>query len=76
MGEAETNKKLKIQGTIFVLISAILFSLGGILIKKIPWSPEAINGIRSIPAFFVILLYMKSIKHKFKFNKTVLKFTK
>lgn len=72
MQEIAIDKKMKMRGTILVLISAILFSLGGILIKKIPWSPEAINGIRSIPAFIVILIYMKSIGHKFKFNKTVL----
>lgn len=72
MDDTGIDKKLRMRGTIFVLISAILFSLGGILIKKIPWSPEAINGIRSIPAFLVIFIYMKSIGHKFKFNKTVL----
>lgn len=64
--------KKKLKGTIFVLISAILFSLGGILIKKIPWSPEAINGMRSIPAFFVILMYMKLTHRKFKVNKIIL----
>ena len=71
MSDTEINKKLKTKATIYVLISAIFFSLGGILIKEIPWSPEAINGIRSIPAFVVIYIYMKCIGHKFKFNKTV-----
>ncbi|MGP1570231.1 MAG: DMT family transporter [Eubacteriales bacterium] len=72
MENFEINKKLRMQGTVLVLISAIFFSLGGILIKKIPWSPEAINAIRSIPAFIVIYLYMKWLGHKVKFNRTVL----
>lgn len=60
------------KGTIYVLISAILFSLGGVLIKMIPWSPLSIQGGRSIFSFFVIAIYMFLTKQKFTINKSVL----
>lgn len=36
------------SGTFFVLLSAVTFSLAGILYKIIDWSPVTINGVRSI----------------------------
>lgn len=61
-----------IKGTIYVLMSAICFSLGGVLIKSIPWSSMSIQGIRSIFAFVVIGVYMLWTHHKFVCNKTVI----
>ena len=64
--------KKSVQGTIYILLSAICFSLGGVLIKMIPWSPITIQGTRSIFAFLVIGGYMILTKRKFKLNKSVL----
>ncbi len=62
----------RVKGIIFVLLSAVCFSTGGVLIKLIPWGSVTIQGIRSIFAFFVIALYMAACRHKFVCNKTVL----
>lgn len=60
------------KGTIYVLLSAVCFSTGGVLIKSIPWSPITIQGIRSIFSFMLIASYMVITKRKFVWNKTVL----
>lgn len=64
-------KKINI-GMVYVLISAVLFSLGGVLIKKITWSPITINGIRNIFAFMVMALYIIKKRHKVVINKVVI----
>ena len=47
---------MKNRGTFYVLISAIFFSIGGVLIKLIPWGSLAINGMRSIIAIVVLII--------------------
>ncbi len=64
--------KTSIKGTIFVLFSAICFSLGGVLIKSIPWSSVTIQGIRSIFSSLVIGGFMLMRHQRFVVNKTVL----
>lgn len=64
--------KKSLQGTIYVLLSALCFSLGGVLIKMIPWSPMTIQGARSVFAFLVIGGYMILQKRKFRLNISVL----
>jgi drug/metabolite transporter (DMT)-like permease len=63
--------KEKCMGTIYVLLSAICFSLGGVLIKSIPWSSVTIQGMRSLFAFLVVGIYMVLMHHRFVWNKTV-----
>lgn len=60
-----------LRGTVFVLLSAICFSTGGVLIKLIPWSSMTIQGIRSIFSIFVVGGYMLLRRQKFVWNKTV-----
>ena len=60
-GNKTTNKTM---GTVYVLLSAVVFSMAGILVKKIPWSSLTINATRSIFAFAVIFLYTRVTKHK------------
>jgi len=62
----------KIAGTIYVFVSAILFALGGLLIKLIPWGPITIQGGRSIFSLIVIGLYMFVKKRKLVINKSVI----
>lgn len=59
----------KTKGNLYILITAILWSIGGVLIKYIPMSAIAINGSRSIIAFVFFWIYRKSIK--IKINKTI-----
>lgn len=60
------------SGVFFVLLSAVTFSLAGILIKIIDWSPVTINGVRSIFAAAVMFIFMKATGHKIRANKTVI----
>lgn len=55
-----------------VLLSAVMFSFGGLFIKLIPWQPLSINSARNIIAVVITAVYMKASGHKFVFNKTVL----
>lgn len=60
------------SGYIYIILSAVFFALGGLLIKVNSWSSMTINGMRGLIAFFMIWADMKFTKHKFKFNKQVL----
>ncbi len=66
-----TNKE-RFLGTFYIFMSAVLFSLAGILIKLISWSSLSINGVRNLFAFLVMAIYLKKIHHKIKMNKAVL----
>ena len=59
-------------GTIFVAISAVLYSIGGLCIKVIPWSGMAINGGRTAIALVVIGFYLVLVKHPLRFNRWIL----
>jgi drug/metabolite transporter (DMT)-like permease len=65
------KKEIQNIGNLFILASAILFSLAGVLIKMISWSPITINGMRNIFAFIVMLIYLKKTVHKIVINKIV-----
>ncbi len=59
----------KNKGLIYVLISALLFSTGGLLIKLCTWSPITINGTRSIIAALFMFIVLKKSKHVFVVNR-------
>lgn len=59
-------------GLICILLSAVFFALGGLLIKLNTWSALTINGVRCFFAFFVMLIYMRATNHRFKVNRTVI----
>ena len=50
------SRKLAI---LFLIITGVLWSTGGLLIKLIPWSPMSIAGIRSGLSALIIYLYSK-----------------
>ena len=66
------QQKRTSEGIFFVLTAAALFSLGGLCIKMVPWSPLAINGARSLISVMVLAIYLKQIKHKLMVNPAVL----
>lgn len=61
----------KQNGTLFVFAAAILYSIGGLCIKVIPWSGMAINGGRTAIALVVIGLYLILTKHPLRMNRWV-----
>ena len=63
--------KTEKSGTIYVFIAAVLFSVGGLCFKFIPWHALAINSARNILSIFIIGLFVLISKHKLKFNRTV-----
>ena len=67
-----TMKSKNTNGIFLVLIAAALFSMGGLCIKMVPWSPLAINGARSLISVMVLAAYLKIIKHKIVINPAVL----
>lgn len=60
------------QATFFVLLSSLFFALGGLFFKIIPWGALAIGSARSILAAICIFLFLKTRKHKFTVNPTVI----
>ena len=60
------------KGILYVLIAAVLFSIGGLCIKLVPWSPLAINGARNLLSSIMIGIYMKTTRHKIVINPAVL----
>lgn len=66
------NSTKKLYGTITMVGASLCFSLGGLLIKIIPWSPFAINGVRNLIAACVIGLYVLVTHHRLKWNPTVM----
>lgn len=55
----------KNKGNFYILLTAFLWSTGGLLIKYIPGNPVAINGARSLIALLFFFCYKRSIRIKF-----------
>ena len=66
------KKENNLLGILMMSGAAMCFSLGGLLIKMIPWNPLAINGARNLIACCMIGVFIKCTHHKMKFNPTVL----
>lgn len=54
----------KNKGNLYILLTALLWSTGGLLIKFIPGSAVAINGARSLIAFLFFCIYRKTVRVK------------
>ena len=54
---------MKIKGTVYIVITAILFSIEG-RVLLVPWSPMAINSARNIISVIIIGIYLIKTKHK------------
>ena len=55
-----------------MLVTAILWSLGGVLVKSVPWNPLAIAGVRSVVAALVVGAYMALRRIPFLVNRKTL----
>jgi drug/metabolite transporter (DMT)-like permease len=69
---APSANHTRLLGTAAMLAASFCFSLGGLLIKLIPWNPLAINGARNLIACSVIGFYILATRHRLKINFTVL----
>ena len=45
-------------GTICIFLAAVLYSIGGLCMKVIPWSGLSINGARTGIALVVLVIYL------------------
>lgn len=60
-------KSERTRAILLLVITAILWSLGGVLIKSIKWNPVAIAGMRSGIAAIVLLIVLKKPKITWSF---------
>ena len=60
------------RGTLCVFLAAVLYSIGGLCIKLIPWGGMAVNGGRTAIALLVIGAYLKLTHHRPRMNQWVL----
>lgn len=69
MGEKITKKRPAWSYPLLNLMCAIFFSLGGTLVKLVPWSAMSISGGRGFTAAILLIIYMKLRRHKFVLNR-------
>ena len=60
------------RGPLLCFCAAVLYSLGGLCIKVIPWSGLAINGARNLVALAVVGGYLLFSRHRLRLNRWVL----
>ena len=58
-------------GTICIFLAAVLYSIGGLCMKVIPWSGLSINGARTGIALIVLAIYLAVIRHPLRMNRWV-----
>lgn len=59
------------KGLLFIFFAAVCFSIGGLLIKMIPWNAMSINGWRCGISVCILLLFAKLSHPKLKLTKGV-----
>jgi drug/metabolite transporter (DMT)-like permease len=62
----------KNRAPLCMLAAAVLFSLGGMLFKLVPWNSMAISCARSTLAGIMLFVYMKLRGHRIVMNRAVL----
>ena len=60
------------KGTLYVFLAALLYSIGGLCIKVIPWGGMAVNGGRTAIALVIIGIYLALVRHTLRFNRWIL----
>lgn len=59
------------RGTLFVFLAAVLYSIGGLCIKVIPWNGLSINSARNMVALLVVGGYILLSRHGLRFNRWI-----
>lgn len=57
------------RSILLMVFCSILWSVGGLFIKLIPWNPFVIAGSRSLVAVGIVALYMKAAHMRFRLNR-------
>ena len=65
----QTDIKRKNRAMLLMVITAVMWSLGGIFIKLISWSPFLIAGLRSAISGSIMAAYMSATHTRFKLNR-------
>lgn len=65
LGKDQTRDRYR--AIIFTVGAALLWSLGGLLIKWVDWNPLAISGMRSAIAALLILAYRRRLRFNWSF---------
>lgn len=68
MGDVMTASQ---RGTLCVFAASVLYSIGGLCIKLIPWGGMAINGARTAIALVVIGAYLAWVRHPLRLNRWI-----
>lgn len=74
MQQSETQTQLRAQqrrGTLYVFLAAVLYSIGGLCIKVIPWNGMSINGGRNMIALLVVGGYLLLTRHRPRWNRWI-----
>ncbi|HWP21812.1 MAG TPA: EamA family transporter [Candidatus Cryosericum sp.] len=61
------------KGSLAMLAAALLWSMGGIFIKLVPWNPLAITGARGLLGGLIVFAYLRIKKIKLTVNKDTIK---
>lgn len=69
MTEQLIDRKRKNRAMLLMVITAAMWSLGGIFIKLISWNPFLIAGMRSGISGSIMALYMAATHTRFKLNR-------
>lgn len=59
------------KGILCVFAAAVLYSIGGLCMKLIPWNGMSINGGRTAIAVVIIALYLIYIRHRPRMNRWI-----
>ena len=66
------DKAARRRGTVCVFLAAVLFSIGGLCFKVIPWNALSINSARNILALAVIAAFLAVTRHRLRCNRWIL----
>ena len=68
----QNDRSAAAKGALFVFLSAVFFSIGGLFMKLIPWNGLAINSARNVLSVLVLAAFFRIRRHKLVINRTVL----
>lgn len=63
--------KAERKGVLFVFLAAVLYSIGGLCIKVIPWHAMSINSGRNIVSILVVGGYLMVTGHRPRWNRWI-----
>lgn len=70
VGDEKMNRERR--STLYVFFAALLFSIGGLCVKVIPWSGLTINGMRNLISVLILTVYFKGTGRRIVINKGVI----